>query len=224
MGMTAQKWAYIAQILLYPALSMPKLSICLSYIRVFYNDRKGRLMMQGIAIFIVILAIPFMIETVFSCRPISAYWTEGRPVTKCLHDSAGLYVNGTPNLVANVALMIIVIPRILNLKLNPRQKYALLGIFSLGILALVAGIVRMVRVGATLGKAYEGTALDRTWDTYDFSIWTSCEIYVSLLCASAPGVKPDEEDIFGDGTRYGRGFTGRDNGRLREGTQSSREL
>jgi hypothetical protein len=29
-----------------------------------------------------------------------------------------------------------------------------------------------------------------SWDQYDVSIWQSTEIYVSLLCASAPGIKP----------------------------------
>ena len=85
--------------------------------------------------------------------------------------------------------MSIVAPRILSLKMAHRQKYALMGIVMLGLFVVVAGIVRMVRVGTTLNK-YNTVGFDPSWDSYDVSIWTSVEIYVSLMCAAAPGIKP----------------------------------
>lgn len=82
--------------------------------------------------------------------------------------------------------MAIVLPRILELQLHQRQRWALTGIVLLGSLAVIAGVVRMVRVGTTIKLPN----FEPSWDSYDVSIWTSTEIYVSLLCASAPGVKP----------------------------------
>jgi hypothetical protein len=44
----------------------------------------------------------------------------------------------------------------------------------------------MVRVSAIFRKP----DFDPSWDSYDVSLWTTTEIYVSLICAAAPGIKP----------------------------------
>jgi hypothetical protein len=93
------------------------------------------------------------------------------------------------NALVDVTLMAFLIPRILRMNMNRRQKRVLLGIVSLGSVAVLAAIARMVRIGIALGKYGRGT-FDPPWDTYDVTIWTSTEIYVSLVCAAAPGVKP----------------------------------
>jgi len=93
------------------------------------------------------------------------------------------------NALVDMALMVILIPRILHLKMHNRQKCILLAIVALGFIAVVAAVIRMVRVGTTLSK-YSSGGFDPPWDTYDVTIWTSAEIYTSLICAAAPGVKP----------------------------------
>jgi hypothetical protein len=146
-------------------------------------------MIQALMVTLVLCIVPFFIETFFSCTPLHVFWTELRPSDKCLQDIPALLVNGSLNVAVDIALMAIVTPRILNLKLNKRQKWALISIVMLGSLAVVAGIVRMVRVATTLLK-YDTNTFDPPWDMYDVSIWTSTEIYVALICAAAPGVKP----------------------------------
>lgn len=183
---TSQKYAYAAQILLFPALAGPKLSICSAYLRIFYTDVRGRRMIQGIIVVLVLSIIPFCIEVILQCKPIHVYWTEGRPASKCLDDLAGLFINGSLNVLADVLLMAIVLPRVIELKLHKRQRWALVGVVLLGTLAVVAGIIRMVRVSLMLRKP----DFDPSWDSYDISIWTNTEIYVSLICAAAPGIKP----------------------------------
>lgn len=183
---TSQKYAYAAQIILFPALALSKMSICLAYLRIFYTDKRGRYMIQALLVLLVLLTFPFMFQVAFQCRPIHVYWTEGRPAGKCLHDLPAFFMSGSLNVFVDVALMGIVLPRVLELKLHKRQRWALIGIVLLGSLAVAAGIARMVRVSRSLAMPN----FDPSWDAYDVSIWTSTEIYVSLLCASAPGVKP----------------------------------
>jgi hypothetical protein len=93
------------------------------------------------------------------------------------------------NVMVDIVLMAFLIPRILRMTMNRRQKGVLLGIVSLESVAVMAGITRMVRIGKALDKYGSGT-FDPPWDTYDVTIWTSTEIYVSLICAAAPGTKP----------------------------------
>ncbi|KAH7385492.1 hypothetical protein DE146DRAFT_681050 [Phaeosphaeria sp. MPI-PUGE-AT-0046c] len=182
----SQKYAFAAQIMIYPALAMSKISICCAYLRIFYTDVRGRHMIQGLIVLLILTIIPFDIEAALQCKPIHVYWTEGRPASKCLQDLPGLFVNGTLNILADVFLMAIVLPRVIELKLHKRQRWALVGVVLLGTLAVVAGIVRMVRVSLMLEKP----DFDPSWDSYDISIWTNTEIYVSLICAAAPGIKP----------------------------------
>lgn len=191
-AVTSQKYAFSNNLIIFFALATPKISICLAYLRIFYSDKPGRRLIQGLIVLLVLLIIPFFFEILFSCKPISAYWNELRPADKCIRDLSGLYVNGSLNAAVDIALIGILVPRILALKMNSRQKAALLCIVSLGSLAVVAAVVRMVRVGTTLGRYHKpGSGIpDPPWDTYDVTIWTSTEIYVSLTCAAAPGVKP----------------------------------
>ncbi|KAJ4350020.1 uncharacterized protein N0V89_008641 [Didymosphaeria variabile] len=190
-AMTGQKYAYAAQIFLILGIPMPKVSMCLSYLRIFYSDIVGRRLIYGLLVTLALTMISFLMEAFFTCSPLSLYWNELRPTDKCLKDISTLYIHGSLNLAIDVALMGILIPRILNLKLNKRQKGVLIVIVLLGSLSVAAGIVRLVRVGTTLAKANSATKqFDPPWDMYDVSIWTSTEIYVALICAAAPGIKP----------------------------------
>lgn len=183
----SQKWAYAANLLLFPALAFPKLSICEAYSRIFGEGLINRRMIQGLIVLIAIPNIPFFFLSVFQCKPISVYWTEGRPIEKChMADYRTFYIHGSINVFVDVALMFIVLPRILELHVSHRQRWALVSIVGLGSLAAVAGIVRMARLTVVFSKPN----FDASWDAYDISIWTATEIYVSLICAAAPGIKP----------------------------------
>ncbi|KAK7185636.1 hypothetical protein PSPO01_08322 [Paraphaeosphaeria sporulosa] len=185
-AITSQKYAFAAQCILMLAIPMPKVSMCLSYLRIFYSDVPGRRLIYGLLVLLALTMVPTVIENFFTCRPLSLYWNEFRPAGKCLKDLPMLYIHGSLNLFIDIALMSILIPRILKLKVTKQQKWALVGIVLLGSLAVVAGIVRMVKVGTILNRHN----IDPPWDMYDVSIWTSTEIYVTLICAAAPGIKP----------------------------------
>jgi hypothetical protein len=182
----SQKYAFAAQIILFPALAVPKLSICSAYLRIFYTDVIGHRLIQALVVLLILSIVPFDFEVIFQCKPIHVYWSEGRPDSKCLADIPGFFVNGALNIFADVALMAIVLPRVLQLQLHKRQRWALVTVISVGSLAALAGIARMVRVSAIFKKP----DFDPSWDSYDVSLWTTAEIYVSLICASAPGIKP----------------------------------
>lgn len=183
----SQKWAYAANLILLPALALPKLSICFAYSRIFAEGLLDRRIIQSLIVLIAIPNIPFFFLNVFQCNPIHVYWTEGRPAEKChvAHFST-FYVHGGINVFVDIALMIIVLPRILELHVSARQRWALISIVGLGSLAAIAGIIRMTRVTITLTNPN----FDPIWDAYDISIWNATEVYVSLICAAAPGVKP----------------------------------
>lgn len=181
-----QKYSFAALLVALYALALPKLSICITYLRIFHTDALGKRLIRGIMTIILIPAAVFLFVMLFQCKPIEVYWTEGRPADKCSQDISGLYIIGSLNVFVDIALQAVVLPRVLDLQMNTRQKWVLVGIVCLGSFAAIAGLIRMIRVGTVL----RNPDFDPTWDAYDISIWTSTEIYVSLICASAPGAKP----------------------------------
>ncbi|CAI6341711.1 unnamed protein product [Periconia digitata] len=182
----SQQYAFASQILVLFALAAPKLSICLTYLRLVSSDTWGRRLIKLLIVVVVAPTIPFIFGSIFQCRPISAYWTEGRPASKCAEDISGLWISGGMSIFVDLALVVIVLPQVLRLHLNTRQRWSLISIVMLGLLAAGAGLTRIVRVNTTLRKQ----DFDPSWDMYDLSIWTATEIYVSLICAAAPGMKP----------------------------------
>lgn len=169
-----------------PAVCLPKASICLTYIRIFSNDKVGRYVIQAVGLLLVLASCVHVIESGLVCTPTYVYWTEFRPQDKCLADFAWFYVGGCISISADFIIIGVVLPRIIGLHLNRREKLALICIVCLGFFAAAAGIARMARLAITL----QSPDLDPNWDQYDVSIWTAAEIYTCVVCASAPGIKP----------------------------------
>ncbi len=153
----------------------------------------GRRWIKAIGIFIVLPLLPYLFFMFFQCRPLEVYWTENRPLDKCLNDVSTPFVRGTINVIEDLGLIAIVLPRVLRLSLNRHQKRALVTIICLGLLAAGAALIRMVRVGLGIAKKPN---YDPFWDGYDRLIWTGMEFYMGIICASAPGVKPILDKLF----------------------------
>ena len=177
---------YLAQLSFILALPLTKISICLSYRRVFHSSKLNRILLTSIIAILILTGVSLEFVSIFQCNPIHAFWTQlvRKPGT-CINIIPAFYVNGVSNLFTDVALIVIVIPPVLKLQMNRRQRGALLAIISMGSLAVIAGIIRMARTAKLLGPSD-----DPAWDSYDISIWTGMEIHVSLFCAAAFCVKP----------------------------------
>ena len=122
--------------------------------------------------------------------------------SKCLSKAALLCASAVLNILADVALLAFVLPKIgqscmplflsqcntnrnlANLHLPKKQKLGLLAILSLSILVILAAIIRVVRV------LHIVTSQDVPWDSYDVDIWAAVEINTGIFCVSAPAVKP----------------------------------
>jgi hypothetical protein len=90
---------------------MPKVSMCLSYLRIFYSDIPGWRLICGLLVLLGLTMIPFIIETFFTCQPLHLYWSELRPSDTCSEDGSTLYIHGSLNLAVDISLMSILIPR-----------------------------------------------------------------------------------------------------------------
>lgn len=73
-----------------------------------------------------------ILVTIFQCTPISEFWNRTHPA-KCTVDTKSFSIGGAiPNILTDVALLILPLPYIWRLNRPVSQKFALAGIFMLG--------------------------------------------------------------------------------------------
>lgn len=126
---------------------------------------------------------------IFACMPVQASWDvklAADPRTKCFSAQTfadiGLF-NSVVNIATDFLFATIPIPIIWNLQMNTRTKISLVAILSLGYFACAAGIVK------AKAQADYPSNTDRTYhDT--FFVWNALELYIGILAASLPAVKP----------------------------------
>ena len=71
-----------------------------------------------------------------------------------------------------------------NLQMPRRQKMALQGVFALGLVTFICGILRTFYATRVYYFSY-----DITWTAYHGWVWTALEADFAVICASAPALK-----------------------------------
>lgn len=166
------------------SLCFTKLSLCALYLKVFTTSRNGRIFLWGVLTFVVVATIILECVSIFQCSPVRGVWDTSITHATCINTIPAFYAATVENIVVDILLMGFAAPLILRLKLAPRQRIALLITVCLGGVPIIASIIRAVRVSNILH------ASDKTWVSFDSSIWSAVDANVSIICASVPSLKP----------------------------------
>ncbi|KAJ5473490.1 hypothetical protein N7475_003056 [Penicillium sp. IBT 31633x] len=136
---------------------------------------------------VVVIAYCFMGAMTFFlyCVPMSAYWTHA-PGSRCystnLFITFGL-VNTGFNILTDVLFATVPIPVIWSLKMAPKMRLYLIGILSLGYLAVIFGILKAIYQVKFTGSKDE--YLD-DWILF----WATIQFNVGIIAACIPSLKP----------------------------------
>lgn len=151
------KLAFATRIVYQYVLCVTKIGICAFYLRVFQDKGSKRL----VYLLLAFIAIPFIVIEayyIFSCKPISAAWNPLLLADHCLPQMPSCFANTVLNVIADILVMAFLLPRIsmlifvsVKFKLTeivspqpaPRQKQTLIAVVSLGILVIIASIIRL---------------------------------------------------------------------------------
>ncbi|KAE9364430.1 hypothetical protein N431DRAFT_563737 [Stipitochalara longipes BDJ] len=174
------KLAFASRVVYQFVICTTKLGICTFYLRVF-QDKRSKMLIYSLLGFIIITALVIELAFIFACKPVSGAWAI--PQT-CASPFASFYANTITSVMADVALMVFVIPRVLPLQMALKQKIILLCVVSLGVLIIIAACIRLDRIV----KLNESD--DTSWDASDVTTWTSLEVSIGLFCTSAPTIRP----------------------------------
>jgi hypothetical protein len=130
-------------------------------------------------------AIAFCLMLLLECRPMNAYWKAFGPDYKepytCSHEEISLPISGLFSVASDFYATLLPFLLLRRLQLPRPQKMALYGIFSLGSLVIISGIMRTIFLYIALNATW-----DLTWHIWETWIWAAVEIYVAIICASAP--------------------------------------
>jgi hypothetical protein len=134
---------FVIHILFALAVTFTKLSIIVSYLRIFPYQGFRRLM-YGTGALTIALFITSIFVTVFKCLPVAASWDFAIKSPKCIRLSHYLYASTGVNILTDLTLCLSPIPYFYKMQLPKRQKTIVSVLFGIGGLALVASSVRIV--------------------------------------------------------------------------------
>ncbi|GAP90656.1 putative integral membrane protein [Rosellinia necatrix] len=173
---------YAHQPIYYISVSLTKVSIIVFYFRLF-PQQSYRAFLWAIMVVVLLTGIATSVAGVFQCDPIARSWNADIPGT-CFNQPALFFANGGLNIAEDLILYFLPIGILWNMNLPLRQRVALIGIFVIGGLTIIAGIVRI----PSLKQAIVST--DPTWDHVGSSIWSSIECNIGIICACLVHLKP----------------------------------
>ncbi|KAI9681158.1 MAG: hypothetical protein M1817_002440 [Caeruleum heppii] len=159
-----------------------KISILLLYNRIFAIPKFRKWINACIGLFIAI-QVSTAFVTMLNCIPIRAAWDKTIPNARCL-DPRTIYKGvAATSIVTDAIVLVIPLPLIWRLRIHTHQKTALSFIFGIASLTCVATIFRFT--------VFDDVNMwDTTWSYTDIGLWTIAEVYLGMICACLPTLKP----------------------------------
>ncbi|KAL2841833.1 hypothetical protein BJX68DRAFT_271014 [Aspergillus pseudodeflectus] len=193
--------SYFSQICLTIIMTLVKLSLLASYLR-FLTLPLYRHLNWGMITLVTCWGIAFLVASLTACRPLRAYWdTELALQAQCIDDQARTLAFTISNLVTDVMILILPIPTFWRLKLPIRERLALTGLMSLGLLACAASAVRLYYAHRIYHVTY-----DSSWEGYNLSLWILVETNLAVICASIPTLRPLVRGYFSESRLNSRSY------------------
>jgi hypothetical protein len=174
------------------ALCFVKLSILFFY-RTIASQTKFRRLVYASIITICLYTFAVTVASIFQCDNPSDAWSidaflsqfDGVPgrtkKPKCFEPTKLWVVTGALNLFSDVVILLLPIPTLLGLRVPINKRLALIGIFSIGIMAIVASCVRMW-VMALWSESPQNSAQFGA----DLLLWGQVETNSGIISASVP--------------------------------------
>lgn len=168
-----------------------KLSILYTYRRLFLvNQRWLKIAWWANVIYAVLWAIGSTLFYILQCGPVDYYWNRMYLVAQiktssslnghCESNQAKIAASLITSTISDFAILLLPVSVLWNLQISTRKKVRLVLLFSLGLCACAASLVR-------IALAFKSRlSSDATWDLVEFIIWSSVEECIGIICACVP--------------------------------------
>lgn len=197
------------EIIYYFAINSIKVSILLFYLRIAVA-RKFELSCKATMYFLAVFCVVCVTCCMVQCIPLHKMWDfTGTVQGHCINTTALFYTTSAINIIVDIWILLLPIETLLKVQRPTREKFALVGIFSLGVFSCTASIVRLhsIRIFTESNDPF--------LDSVPINLWSMVELNTGILCASIPSLKAlfskvQRERSTQDGTYqfHSRGFSG----------------
>ncbi|KAI8313400.1 hypothetical protein K4K61_008231 [Colletotrichum sp. SAR11_59] len=178
-----------AQMLFLFASGLSKLSILCSYLRIAAPGTWFSRFTWVTGILVFLLTWIFMIVLWTQCAPIWHYWTLFADWGNCIPEWPPLAGQGTTTVMTDIAVYLLPMLTLFRLQMPMMQRISLAALFGLGLLVVIAGIMRTYWVLYVEITYVEDPSYDLTWDSYNIWIWTALDANFAIICGCAPAIR-----------------------------------
>ncbi|KAH8150901.1 uncharacterized protein LAJ45_05083 [Morchella importuna] len=189
---TLKVW-YIYQMLYLITLFFVKMSILAFYRRL--SPAQGyHLAIKITAGAVTVFTIAMVFVNAFECpKKPSLAWAPTFPMG-CNNLVPVYYAQAGFNILSDIVILLLPLPSLLRLQVNKRKRVALILVFSIGGVAVIASIVRINAL-----YIFQHST-DIPYDGIFILIWSQVEINVAIISASAPSLRPLVKSLLGGTT------------------------
>lgn len=135
-----------------------------------------------------------------SRSPIAYYWrVSASSADKCIAEWPPLAGQTISTVVTDFVVYILPMPTLWRLRLPVFQRVILMGLFGLGVVVVVAGVMRTYWTQHVTMKTF-----DVTWEGFELWIWTAVEVSLGIICGCVPVLRRLLPATL-NGSKYGNG-------------------
>ncbi|KAH7080465.1 hypothetical protein BKA63DRAFT_244406 [Paraphoma chrysanthemicola] len=182
------KMGYTADLLFPAACSLTKISLCLTYFRLF-PSRADKIFCYVMGVFVTLYTVACLFLSLFQCRPIRSYW-DLDVEQKCINMRATLVSVAALNSFSDFLVYLWPAKPLWSLHLPVKQRLGLIFLFSVGLLVCVAGVLRMYYLEVYFNS------YDTLWNGSAVWICMVLELNLGVICGCLSGVKPVLATVF----------------------------
>ncbi|KAF2013081.1 hypothetical protein BU24DRAFT_264076 [Aaosphaeria arxii CBS 175.79] len=158
--------------------------------------------------YIIITTLVGVILVFTQCRPLRYAWDEPKGIEgECINLTALEISTGVLIASADLMLLVLPMPVLWSLRVSTKEKLLLCGLFALGLLALLASIIRITVLGQVVSSvdftckdfpAFLSILLmhDKVLTQVNVDVmvnalvWSLVEVNIGIICACIPTIKP----------------------------------
>ncbi|KAK4041588.1 hypothetical protein C8A01DRAFT_34313 [Parachaetomium inaequale] len=166
------------------SLALTKVSICLLYLTIFTFEWARRASYFVLAV-VVITNLWGTAATLTYCIPLQATWDPAVIASFCQSQDAW-WANTGLVIATDLMIFILPIPIVLPLKLPRRQKFVVVGIFTIGFFVCLVSLIRLI----ILIDVKRIADIDFTYTSTTLTCLTVLEVHTAIVVACAMTLKP----------------------------------
>ncbi|KAI0123342.1 hypothetical protein BJ170DRAFT_105591 [Xylariales sp. AK1849] len=174
---------YLGLVMTTVACLFTKLTFFFQFYRIIRNTH-AQLRLPYIVTMSLIAAwsVSQTLVTAIPCIPVKAFWDRSI-AAKCIDENMKRWMNSIGNIVTDFIILVLPVPVLWRIRLPAGQKWALGGVFGLGLLVCLISILRVVITGPS-NEA--NTPPDASLNV----VWTMAEVATGLLVSCLSTYRP----------------------------------